>query len=144
MAKRRRIQGKPLLVASVGVAVALGCGGGGALRDTTMVVGNLIAPPPMDGEVCVDRVPADATVTIDGEPATERCTVVNGYGPVSVEVSAPGFVTQTQDVLIDGVTEVQVMLEEVAAPKPPPKDLPDRPVGNLMPPPEIGDRPVTR
>ncbi|MCO4748378.1 MAG: hypothetical protein KC912_26525, partial [Proteobacteria bacterium] len=134
MAKRRRIQGKPLLVASVGVAVALGCGGGGKTFDS-VVVGNLIAPPPMDGEVCVDPTPADASVTIDGEAVTDRCTVVQGYGPVLVEVTAPGFIAQEREVLIDGVTEVEVTLAEepkpVKKPKPPPREPVAPPVGNL-------------
>ncbi|MCO4748324.1 MAG: hypothetical protein KC912_26250, partial [Proteobacteria bacterium] len=60
----------------------------------------------------------------------------------------PGFIAQEREVLIDGVTEVEVTLAEepkpVKKPKPPPREPVAPPVGNLMPPPDIGELPVKR
>ena len=126
MSRRRVLQGRPLLVAAGGFAVASACTG------PTPPVGNLVAPPQIDGELCVDVVPQGATVKVNGEPATQRCAPVHGYegAEVTVDVSAPGFVGVVQHVTLAPKMDVKVELTPQA---PPP------PVGNLMPPPRPPD-----
>lgn len=57
-------------------------------------------PPLSAGRVCVDVDQAEAQVVVNGAVATERCVdTVQSYGPsVVVEVTKPGFQTETQEV----------------------------------------------
>lgn len=130
MAKRRPIHTTPLLVASTGLAVALGCGGGSILPHDSPPVGNLMAPPMVSGEVCVDVTPADAKVIIEGVETTDRCTSVETYGSFTIEVSAPGYAIETQVHGVEPEVELSITLNAIREPVP-------RPVGNLMAPPPI-------
>lgn len=143
MAKRRKLQGRPLLVASAGAALAVGCGGG----QVPIRTGNLMPPPEPDhGVICVTVTPEEAveTVTVHGQVSSgpEHCVPVVAEGSVVVEVSAPGYTTYTT--MVDLAEEVQLSVElEPEGPPPPPTDVapppdePPPPVGNLMPPPEL-------
>ena len=116
IATRRTLTGRPLLLAS-GVALAVSCGGKGK-QEPEPPVGNLMAPPLIEPELCVDVVPEDATVTINGVPTSERCTPVQGRegDTVRVEVLLPGRAAVVRELELTG---------------------PPRPVGNLMAPPEL-------
>ncbi len=128
MAKRRPLHGQPLLVASVGAAMAMTLGCSGGKTPEVEVVGNLVAPPMVEGEVCIDVTPPEAAVTLDGQATTERCTTLESYGGVTVEASAPGYTTHTEVVQLSEKVELEVALQPEVAPPPP------MPVGNLMPP----------
>lgn len=108
------------------MTLAVGCGGKGKVEPEP--VGNLMAPPTIETELCVDVEPANASVTIDGVAATDRCTPVSGYAGqiVRVEVLAPGR----------GAVVRELSLVEVMAPLKL-ELIPPRPVGNLMPPPDL-------
>lgn len=128
MARRRSLTGRPLLVATVGVVMtAAGCNGAVAVPPP----GNLMPPPMIQaGELCVDTVPEDALVTVDGVAVEPRCTTLGpDYEgrPVAVHVSAPGFVAKDETVPLGAKMAITVTLAP-DAPLPPP-------VGNLMPPP---------
>jgi hypothetical protein len=80
MARRRRLTGKGLLVASAG-AVFVSCGG------TTS--GNLVAPPMH--ELCLETDPDSAIVTANAmDVAADGCTVLD-EGDVSLTATADGF-----------------------------------------------------
>ena len=135
MARRRKITGAPLLLASAGMALAVGCSGNG--RGGPVVTGNLMPPPKVQGTVCVDATPDTATIQVQGKIVTERCTSVETWGQAEVEVSAPGHLPDKRLVdLIEG-QQVEVSITLTAEPARPP----DPPRGNLMPPPEIREKP---
>ena len=125
MTRRPMFGGRPLLAASAGLVLTIGCGN----RNAPPSVGNLMAPPDRPNEICVDPTPADATVSIAGRVTTDRCTVVTTEGPIRVEVSAPGYTTETLEVMPDGAEPITVTLVPAGLP-------PDilEPVGNLMAP----------
>ncbi len=104
----------------------MACNSGGRQIDPP---GNLVAPPTIRGEICVDAQPTDAKITVNGTPArADGCAPVEAMEgqTVAVSVSAPGFVTHEQRVQVAPKVGIKVTL--AAAPR-------DPPVGNLMPPP---------
>ena len=134
MARRRKLTGRPLLIASAGAALVVGCG-----RLTPVApVGNLVVPPPRPEQVCIVTVPPDASVTIDGVATTTQCTATQSRSTVTVAVSAPGYDPQTVEVSMmadtAASTEVKVTLEAT-------KLKPMPPVGNLVAPPPREDGP---
>jgi hypothetical protein len=64
-------------------------------------------PPLATGEVCVDATPANAVITVNGEVMTQRCqTFTTSYSSsASVQVTAPGYVSQTLSAPLVGGTE---------------------------------------
>lgn len=128
MAKRRNITGTPLLVASAGFFLQLGCSGGRSKPPE--VTGNLMPPPMVSATVCVDTEPESATVQLNGMIAEERCREVRSDGSVTLEVSAPGYSPSQQlfEIVEGEKKELKVTLEPALEP-------PDMPMGNLMPPP---------
>ncbi|MEZ4316928.1 MAG: hypothetical protein R3F61_05480 [Myxococcota bacterium] len=146
MAKRRPMTGTPLLLATAGVVLAVGCGGN--KQEGPVVTGNLMPPPKVHATVCVDKTPEDAVVRIDAEVASQRCTEIESYGSPTVSVSAPGYVTQEQ--IPELVADEEITLTfalvpdepinrpvgNLMAPPGPPDPPPEPPIGNLMPPPE--------
>lgn len=131
MAKRRKLQGRPLLLATTTVVMVIGCGG--VIENEYPPPGNLMPPPEVTGELCIDVEPADAKVTVYGAHTiewTERCDIVTAYGNVSIKAEAPGYVTETVNQYLDeeGVEAKVVLMAEPAPP----------PVGNLVAPPQRG------
>lgn len=124
MARRRLLTGQPLLLASAGAAVVIGC----HKQVPEQPVGNLMMSPSI--ELCIDTVPAGASVTVDGRPLSGRCTPVEG-DYAHVEVSADGFETAERDVHIE-FGSPPVLIELVPGVGGPELE----PVGNLMSPPE--------
>lgn len=135
MAKRRRMNGKPLLLAS-GVVMAVGCG-----PSKSMVTGNLMAPPTVEGEVCVDTLPehVETTITIGDGAATERCTMVYGE-MVNVVVTADGMVPVSETHQVLPKLELTITMRPAVIELVPPDDI-GPPVGNLMPPPDMPIKP---
>jgi hypothetical protein len=125
---RRKLHGRPLLVASTGVLLATGCPRpGGPNVDP---VGNLMAPVErQSATLCVDVLPegVQPVVQIEGIVTTERCVEVLEPGPVHVQVAAPGYLEQRLEVPFSPVMEpLTVTLElDMAI---------EAPVGNLMAP----------
>jgi hypothetical protein len=123
MARRRALSGRPLLLASGGLALACHHP---TPPDTP--VGNLMAPvETVTADVCVDVTPEGAAVLVNGVQATERCTTVTGsYGDrVAVEVSAPTYEIATPEVtLVPELPPITVNLVPLGL----------LPVGNLMSP----------
>ena len=119
MPRRRRLTAHPLLVVTTGATLAVGC-------TRSAPVGNIMAPVPMN-ELCVDTIPPNATVLVNGQEATDRCTLLEEQRPTAtVQVSADNHMSQTTEVTIEGGTQdISITL----APAPP--------VGNLMPPQEV-------
>ena len=116
--RRRRLQGRPLLIAGTGMsAVIIGCSSGTDPERELYVSGNLVAPPML--ELCVEVSPeeasADATVTANSQalPSTDpRCTSIY-EGPVTLEASAPGFADYTEALeLTDDTNHTIVMVPE--------------------------------
>ncbi|MCO4748325.1 MAG: hypothetical protein KC912_26255 [Proteobacteria bacterium] len=141
MARRRKITGKPLLVASAAAVLAVGCGTGKG----GIVTGNLMPPPTV--ELCVSVTPESATITLNGEPFTAGCVESYEGSPATLVVSAPGYVSQTLEHRHGDIAQVTVVLEaEPVLPEPdidlPPPPPPPPPVGNLMPPPDLEIPPV--
>lgn len=135
MARRRRIQGRPLLVATAAAAMVIGCSGG--TKKEAPPPGNLMPPPTMDIEVCVDTVPEGAKVSLQASTNTEfseRCETIEVYqgSTGQLVVEAAGYQTNQQSVVLDG-PKIELRVELVQNEVP---EL-DRPVGNLMPPPEL-------
>lgn len=101
--KRRPLNGKSLLLASAGVALI------GSCAETT--VGNYFPPPP---ELCVDSVPADAEVLVDGQdPGQDGCTEVFADSAI-VTATAEGYLPfeDTVDVGFEGTTTFTVVMTE--------------------------------
>ncbi|TNE88367.1 MAG: hypothetical protein EP330_14885 [Deltaproteobacteria bacterium] len=113
LAKRRKIHGTPLLVASAGIGISLACGGsGGGRMGPPPPPGNLMPPP--DSEmvsVCVDVLPADAVVRVDGVEEPSRCGERRAGRTVLVEVSAPGHQTHTESVSLTESRELVIRLD---------------------------------
>jgi hypothetical protein len=85
LSERRRINGKPLLVASAGLIVAIGGCNRKPPGNLMAPPGNLMAPPAV--QVCFDIEPPDAKIVINGaEFADESCT--QGYEGASLEITA--------------------------------------------------------
>jgi hypothetical protein len=82
MATRRRRSGKPLLVASAGLVVSIGCG-------NHHPPGNLMAPPQV--QVCVDADPPEAQVMIDGVAVGSDGCRPEYAGQVEITATAPGY-----------------------------------------------------
>ena len=107
--RRRRLQGRPLLIAGTGMsAVIIGCSGGPDPEPEVYVSGNLVAPPML--ELCVEVSPEEAseeaTVTTNSQPlpSTEpRCASVY-EGTVTLEASAPGFEDYSEELVLTGDT----------------------------------------
>ena len=89
---RRRMSGRPLLVAS-SVLVA-SCGAG--------PVGNLVAPPMY--ELCVTVVPAEAEVTIDQQPLEADGCNTTWEGTHVVAATAEGYVPYEAEVQLSADT----------------------------------------
>jgi hypothetical protein len=149
MARRRPISGNPLLIAGAGLFLGVGCSGA-VVSAPEQPVGNLMAPPQITAEICVDAVPADAKVVVNAVAASARCTPVTNWegSDVTVEVSAPGYETRVEHVnLAQALPPIKVELGPVAPPNIPPignlmpPPPPPPPVGNLMPPPQIPPEP---
>lgn len=137
MAKRRKLQGRPLLIGSTTVAMVIGCGG---VVDPPPPPGNLMAPPELTAELCIDTEPAGAKVVVHGVDTiewTERCAEVTGLGGVSVTASAPGFEpSTTYQSLQQPKNDLKISLFASAEVPPP--------VGNLMPPQRIDATPPVK
>lgn len=135
MARRRRIQGRPLLVATATAAMVIGCGGGN--KNQPPPPGNLMPPPTVEVEVCVDTVPEAAKVSIQAASNvvfSERCAKVEAYqgSTGKLHVEAEGYLAEDRDVVLEGPkVELKVELTESKIP-----EIAEPPVGNLMPPPE--------
>ena len=130
MARRRSLAGRPLLQVTTGLALSLGCGGLLNMVDGEEYppVGNIMPPPTL---LCVDTIPQDAEVFIDGDEVEERCTDIDYVQEIDVTVEAEGHITQTVTVPIqDDTTTVEIVLPSLA-------DLPPPPVGNIVAPPAI-------
>ena len=85
---------------------------------------DLIHGPPLStGEICMDVLPATATVSVNGEVMTERCQqyTVSYSSQVEVVITAPGHVTETISApLTNGSEVLTVRLQsETATPIPP-------------------------
>lgn len=129
MARRRPLTGTPLLVASAGVVLHIGCGHG---KQPDNPMGNLMPPPIATATVCVDTVPESAEVRVNGVLLTQRCETFPQLS-LQVVVEAPGFRASTQTLTVDpGATEeLKVVLKPEEGPRKP------EPVGNLMAPPRF-------
>jgi hypothetical protein len=119
--------------------MTVGCG----THEVIQPPGNLMAPPTIAGEVCVDTVPADAVVMVNDREVEPRCTTVDGYEgqEVKIDVSAPGYATSDQTVPLALKTELTVTLTPAEPPFPVGNLVVPPPVGNLMPPPPQPDPP---
>jgi hypothetical protein len=128
LARRRPLTGHPLLVAAGGFALTVGCT---RAEPKIEPPGNLMPPPTISGELCVDTVPEAAVVTVNGAVVEPRCAPVSGYegDQVTVNVTAPGYTPKDQQVTLQPKMEIKVSLDVAAPP----------PIGNLVPPPHVGD-----
>jgi hypothetical protein len=95
--ERRRFSGKPLLVASAGLVVAIG----GCHRKPTgnlmMPPGNLMAPPMAN--VCVTVEPAEAAILVNGAALYNgSCTRVNENDSVEIQITAEGYEPYTETI----------------------------------------------
>lgn len=140
MPRRRTLTARPLLVAA-GSLLAVSCSGP---KPDMRPTGNLMAPPMVTGELCVDTVPESAVVTVNGATVDPRCAPVTAYegSSVTVSISAPGYVAQEQRLTIAEKMQLKVELMAMAPPPPvgnlmPPPEPPPPPVGNLVAPPPI-------
>lgn len=110
MAARRRLIGRPLMLASAGMA--LGCTGFGNNINDDMgyVTGNLVAPPMV--QLCVKATPDTATVEIDGQTLGETgCQDAWEGSSALIRVSAEGFETHEQTIAVQrGEETVDVTL----------------------------------
>lgn len=127
MARRRALTGTPLLVAS-GLGLTVACGG----SKTPEPVGNLMAPPPVHVELCVDAFPPSSLIKVDGTPLPGRCIELDSWegATAHLEVTAEGLPPHVEDVVL---TPPKQTLTVTLAPEPP--TPPPPPIGNLMPPP---------
>ena len=148
LAQRRPLLGHPLLVAVGGIVLNVGCSEPEVLQPP----GNLMPPPTMTGELCVDTSPETALVTINGTLVEPRCAPVSGEPgtTVAVHVSAPGYQSEDQSVPLAPKMDIHVVLKaeipeavgnQIAPPtpvitRPSPVIARPSPVGNLMPPPK--------
>lgn len=132
MAKVRKLLGQPLLMASAGLSLAGGC-------HSPKPVGNLMYPPHVEAQLCVDKTPESAMVFVDGSAVSERCTTVEGYDgrPISLEISAPGYAAVSQQLTLKAEMPALTFTLQPADPE----GLAPRPVGNLMPPPQLPPKP---
>lgn len=137
MARRRALIGHPLLLASGGALVWVGCGHHKGPPDGP--VGNLMAPATLTAEVCVDVSPPEARANaqiIVGDVVThERCATIEGEigYPVQIHVLSPGYVSQHLDTAF--AATIPAFAVEMVEGEDPPLDVPDiLPVGNLMQP----------
>lgn len=122
MPERRPLRGKPLMIATAGVILAVGCtGSANNGAPDPIPVGNLM-PPPMV-QVCVKTVPEGATVTLNGAVADGGCAEVY-MGPTAVTVSADGYTTYTGTVDPTGEPPT-ITLEPAPAPEPTPEPAPE-------------------
>lgn len=141
MARRRKLSGRPLLVATAATAMLVGCGGSGkASPDPPPPPGNLMPPPSRMIELCVDAEPDGAKVEASGarmQTLTERCEQVEVYegGRVQLTVSAPDHIPQSLDLEVGTKDRIEQKVQLHPSP------AIERPVGNLMPPPQIDDIP---
>jgi hypothetical protein len=85
---RRRVSGRPLLVASAGAALTLvACG---EKEETgSFTSGNLVAPPEV--ELCVTVEPAEAVVTVDGAPLAKGGCQSVYEGTHALHAEATGY-----------------------------------------------------
>jgi hypothetical protein len=139
VARRRPLNGRPLLVASAGIAMTIGCR---TPEPPMEPPGNLMAPPMVDGELCIDVVPAGAKITVDGVAVTTPCVPEHGYQgqTYAVHAEAPNFLPVDQPVALSPKMTVSITLDPIraVAPVEPPHGnliAPPPPHGNLMPPP---------
>lgn len=107
--KRRTLRGAPLLVASAGAAMAVGCDG----ITTGTTSGNLVAPPPV--ELCVEVSPEEATVTLDGQAFdTEAGCQEVWEGSHTLAADAEGYAPYTETFDLWEDTTKSIALEEEA------------------------------
>ena len=104
--QRRRLGGKPLLVAGAGATVFIG----GCIP----FVGNLVAPPEVELCVTVSPVEADATVTINDVELSEDdlCMDVWDDSVSTVGATAVGYEDYSEEVLMEGDTIHDIVLIE--------------------------------
>ena len=134
MARQRRLTGKPLLLATAGVALAVGCGGVG--KKGGEVMGNLMPPPKTRGHLCVEVTPPDALVEIDGHLESKRCSFVEAYdGQFILRVTAKGYADWQEGVELKPEQTLKIDLVPL-----PIRDVAPKPVGNLMPPAPVPSR----
>jgi hypothetical protein len=130
MTRRRALSGKPLLVAA-GLGLSMACNSHEPVPPPP--IGNLMPPPTVHTELCVDAFPPGATVVVDQTPLPGRCIDLDRMEgmSVTVDVSAPGLPPHSAQVTL---TPPKQTITVTLAPAPPP-DLTIPPIGNLMPPP---------
>lgn len=126
MTRRRPLSGKPLLVAS-GLGLSVACG-----SHDPPPMGNLMPPPRVHTELCVDVFPPGAAVVVNKTPLPGRCIDLEAEpGEVAtIEVIAAGMPLHTEQVVLTPPSQTVAI---TVPPKGPNLDLP--PMGNLMPPP---------
>lgn len=135
MTRRRALSGKPLLVAT-GLSLSVACNS----HEPPPPIGNLMPPPTVHTELCVDAFPPGATVLVDQTPLPGRCIDLERMDgmSVTVDVSSPGLPPHSETVQL---TPPKQTITVTLAPAPPP-DLTIPPIGNLMPPPRPPPPPV--
>ena len=95
--KRRKTKGKPLLLATAGVGLTVSACNGGMKPE---VSGNLMPPPMVETELCIDVTPDNALVIVQGVVvADEQCT--NTYGSVQIEATADGYEDYSEVIMVD-------------------------------------------
>lgn len=105
--RRRPLRGAPLLVASAGAAMAVGCDG----ITTGTTSGNLVAPPPV--ELCVEVSPEEATVTLDGVAFdTEAGCQETWEGTHELAAEAEGYEPYSETIEIYEDTTKEITLTE--------------------------------
>lgn len=107
--KRRALRGAPLLVASAGAVLAVGCDGG-SIGTTS---GNLVAPPEV--ELCVNATPEEAAVQIDGQDLNVEtgCNSV-WEGSHEITATAEGYDPYSETVEVYGDTTKEIVLTEAS------------------------------
>ena len=102
--RKRKTKGKPLLVAtaSLGMAVS-GCNG----KVGPEVSGNLMPPPFL--ELCIEVEPETAAVTVEGENVPDgQCTQVYS-STVLVEATAEGYEEYSEEVSVEEGTNTHTI-----------------------------------
>jgi len=103
--KRRKITGRPLLVATTALSVTISCTG-------SVVSGNLMPPP--DVELCIDVEPDSAVVLVQNEAfADEECKPIM-EGSYIVTATAEGYVDYEEqvDVFTDMTHQIIMDMDE--------------------------------
>jgi hypothetical protein len=99
---RRELRGRPLLVASAGLVLAVGC--------HPAPRGNLMAPPTV--ELCVTAEPAEAKVQVNGEDLPDGGCARVYQGAVEISASAQGYQPLNEQLTVSGPTKHTVRLSK--------------------------------